>query len=86
MKTLWKIKDEYAQKHHAHDWVSFINDQVHWWIDIQMDEVCKIYAEECCKASLEESSEQLINEYPKLESMDAKIKKAITNESNIVLL
>lgn len=44
------------------------------------------YAKEVAQASLEEASEQLINEYPKLESIDTKITESITNPENIVLL
>lgn len=60
MNRLEQIKDEYAEKHHAHDWESFVRNQVSWWVEAQMDDVCKIYAEECCKATLKEVSKKAV--------------------------
>lgn len=85
MSRLQQIKDEYAIQNHAHDWICFIDNQVHWWIDIQMDEVCKIYAKECMENALKLASESAtVFEV----DWDTNIvdKGSILNESNIVLL
>lgn len=84
MNRLEQIKDEYAEKYHAHDWESFVRNQVSWWVEAQMDDICKIYAEECVKASLDKASEKA-----ELDGcMDSVFvnKESITNPVNIVLL
>lgn len=88
---LQQIKDEYAIKHHAHDWESFIRNQASWWIEAQMNDVCNIYAKECSQASLEKASEnaKVEKEYSvKYQDFipDGIDKESITNPENVILL
>lgn len=76
MKTLQQIKDEYAQQigyPSFHSWMAFhgmLNSCAH------LNIMYKIYAKECCKATLEKASRCVYGEYDHL----------INDEENIVLL
>lgn len=90
MSRLEEIKKEYIKSLGYDNYQHLINDiksgrsPIEKLIIIE-DDISEKYAEECVKASLDEASEQLINEYPKLASMEIKIKESINNPINIIL-
>jgi len=86
MKTLDEIKDEVAKEHGLIDWDEVIH--VYGYVGKWIDEVCKRYARECCKASLGKASE---NATISCKSQSGVITEAvidrqsIKSEDNIVL-
>jgi len=85
MSRLEEIKNDYAKEFDYNDWTSFINDQPSWGIEGHMNDVCKRYAEECVKASLEKANEEL-SKALETNDYDYSIEELITDESNIVIL
>lgn len=89
MSRLEEIKDEYAKtlSYYA-EWSHFIDGKSNYEVQMHMDNICAIYAEECVKASLEKASENgkvthvnygVVGEF-------IVVKESINNLENILLL
>lgn len=93
MSRLEEIKDEYSIGNTGINWTEFevktiSNSKTYGEavskIELHLDQISKLYATECIKASLEKASENACIE-PK--GMMTRVdKESITNESNIILL
>lgn len=97
---LEEIKNEYAKEKSYDNWTDFINDEAHWMVEKHMNEICEIFAKECCQASLEKASENTTmtfhdgfhktnepKKYYQIGADNLQInKESIVQESNIVIL
>lgn len=87
MSRLDEIKDEYAESKGANDWKDlWFSDSNYRSANEMVNEVMKLYAAECCQASLEKASENFRKKFYAAPFHLTLAKESITNPENIILL